>query len=70
MKSQNPKEIEQAIKLAYSSLVSHLHWTYARSSEGANFHKRAVQEYAKIILILSNQYRIVKKKKQLKTPPL
>lgn len=64
MKSQNPKEIEQAIKLAYGSLMSHLPWTYLRSSEGVNFHKKCVREYAKIILILSNQYRVVKKKKK------
>lgn len=69
MKSQNHKDIEKAIKLAYSSLMSHLPWTYLRSSEGTNFHCSAIREYAQIILTLSNQYRIIKKKKDVKKKP-
>ncbi len=47
------KEIERAIRLTYSSLESHLHWTHAKSSEGKTFHKKCIREYSELIFILS-----------------
>jgi hypothetical protein len=54
--SQRSKEIERAMKLAWSSLESHLPYTYGRSSEGTKFHIKCVKEYVQIIENLSNLY--------------
>jgi hypothetical protein len=45
MKDERAKKIEEAIKLIYDSLDSHLEWTHRQSSE-----------YAQLILILTQLY--------------
>jgi hypothetical protein len=50
------KIIERAIRLAFSSLESHLYWTHKKTTEGKTFHKTAAKEYAEIISILSQLY--------------
>ncbi len=50
------KKIEQAIKLTYDSLQSHLKYTHAHSSEGQKFHIKCVKEYAEVIKLLSELY--------------
>ena len=47
--NQRAKSVEKIIRLAYSSLESHLNWTHAKTSEGIAFHKQAVKEYVSII---------------------
>lgn len=54
--TQRSKNVEIIIKLAWSSLKSHLPWTYKNSSEGQKFHKLCVMEYAKIIENASKLY--------------
>lgn len=50
---QTPKQrailVMEIIELSYVSLLSHLEWTHRRSSEGFQWHKDAVKDYAKII---------------------
>ena len=52
-KNCKDKKIERAIRLTWESLQSHLYWTHSKSSEGKQFHKKAIREYAEIISILS-----------------
>jgi hypothetical protein len=52
-KTKKEREIEEAIRLTWSSLESHLRYTYAKSAEGTRFHKKCTQEYARVIEILS-----------------
>ena len=47
------KILEEVIKSVWSSLVSHLPYTYLKSSEGKRFHKTCVKDYADIINKLS-----------------
>jgi hypothetical protein len=47
------KILEEVIKSVWSSLVSHLPYTYQKSSEGKIFHKKCVREYSVIIDKLS-----------------
>jgi hypothetical protein len=56
MKNERAKKIEQAIRLIWESLESHLYYTHAKSSEGIRFHKRCVRDYAALIKILSELY--------------
>jgi hypothetical protein len=56
MKDERAKKIEEAIKLIYDSLDSHLEWTHRQSSEGRAFHKKCAAEYAQLILILTQLY--------------
>lgn len=50
---EKAKKIERAIRLAWSSLESHLQWTHKKSSEGEKFHKQCLGEYAELIKILT-----------------
>lgn len=50
---EKAKKIERAIRLAWSSLESHLQWTHKKSSEGEKFHKQCLEEYAELIKILT-----------------
>jgi len=52
-KQNKDKKKERAIRLTWTSLESHLYWTHSKSSEGKQFHKRAIKEYVEIISILS-----------------
>lgn len=47
------KKIVKAVRLVWSSLQSHLEYTYKKSWEGKQFHKKAIREYSEIISILS-----------------
>lgn len=49
MKKNRAKNVEKIIRQAWISLETHLHWTYAKSSEGKKFHRQAVKEYLEII---------------------
>ena len=49
MKKDRAKIVEKIIRLAWNSLESHLYWTHAKSSEGKQFHKKAIREYLEII---------------------
>lgn len=55
-KNRKPKQIERGIRLAWSSLDSHLRYTYLKSWEKEAFHKRCVVEYAELIKILASLY--------------
>ena len=53
------KEIEKAIRLAWSSLESHLQYTHSGRlirDEDRDFHKKCIEEYADIIKVLSQLY--------------
>ncbi len=52
-KKKRAEKIEEAIRLVWDSLQSHLEWTHKQSSEGEKFHKRCVSEYAILIQLLS-----------------
>ncbi len=56
IKHTREKKIDKAIRLVYDSLQSHLRYTYIKTSEGPEFHKICVREYADIIKILSELY--------------
>lgn len=52
-------KIDRAIKLAYSSLESHLGYTHQEElnkGETNKFHQKCVKEYSEIIKILSELY--------------
>lgn len=50
------QKIDEAIRLIWDSLQSHLEWTHKQSSEGEQFHKRCVKEYTALIKILTELY--------------
>lgn len=57
------KMIDEAIKLTWSSLQSHLGYTYTetpkgytRERTGRAFHKKCVQDYTRVITILTKLY--------------
>lgn len=53
------KEIDKAIRLAWSSLESHLQYTHSGKlvrDEDRDFHKKCIEEYADIIKVLSQLY--------------
>ena len=56
-KKHHRKEIVKSIKLAYSSLDSHLDYTDVpyKKGEPRGFHIRAIREYAEIIKTLADQ---------------
>ena len=55
--NKRAREIEKAMRLVWSSLDSHLPWTYDKRAEGGKaFQKKCVKEYAEILLILSHLY--------------
>lgn len=58
-KNKKSQEIEKAIRLAWSSLESHLGYTHSGklpSHESREFHQKCVGEYAEIINVLSKLY--------------
>lgn len=55
-KQRRAKLIAKIIKQSWTSLESHLFWTYRKSSEGEEFHKQAVKEYIDIIKNASELY--------------
>ena len=50
------KRIDICIRQVFSSLKSHLPYTYKKSKEGTKFHKKCVREYASIMKHLSKLY--------------
>ena len=54
--SERAKLIEEAIRLTWDSLESHLVYTYSKDEAGYEFHKQATKEYAKVIEILTQLY--------------
>lgn len=55
-KPEKNKDMEKAVRLVWSSLESHLTYTYRKSSEGKRFHLRCVKEYAKILEIITKHW--------------
>jgi hypothetical protein len=53
MTKEKAKKIEATIRSLYSSLESHLPYTYLKSTEGKAFHIKCVKDYAKDIQNLS-----------------
>ena len=43
------RHVEKIIRQTWSSLESHLKYTYRHTSEGQKFHKDCVREYVEII---------------------
>jgi hypothetical protein len=61
MKRNNDKIIEKIIKLTWSSLDSHLEWTYAKElgkGETNTFHRRCVRDYAETMYLVTQLYAI------------
>jgi hypothetical protein len=54
MNQEKAKKIEETIKSLFSSLESHLPYTYLKSSEGKYFHRKCVKNYARDINNLAN----------------
>lgn len=54
MKKEKAKKIEQTIKSLYSSLVSHLPYTYLKSPEGKKFHIQCIKDYSRDIKNLAD----------------
>lgn len=50
------QKIDEAIRLIWDSLQSHLEWTHKQSSEDEQFHKKCVKEYTALIKILTELY--------------
>ena len=53
--------IDEAMRLVYDSLQSHLSWTHAKpdqlvDGETAEFHKKCVKEYSRVLDLLSKLY--------------
>ena len=65
-KRKRARLIEDAMKLTWDSLSSHLEWTYGSKKEikrvvknnggSPSFHVKAIKEYSRIIQILSKLY--------------
>jgi len=53
-KINKEKHIEALIRLTYDSLQSHLKYTHISTSEGKDFHKKCVKDYALMINLLSD----------------
>lgn len=58
---ERAKKVEQAIRLAYGSLETHLRYTHGKlvthdRNETHAFHKRCVTEYATLIKLLTELY--------------
>ncbi len=49
------KRVEQAIRLTWLSLESHLAYTHQKDPASPQFHKRCVNDYAKTILLLGRK---------------
>jgi len=58
-KNRRAKDIEKGLRLAWSSLESHLYYTHSGKTprnENKAFHKKCVKEYSEIIRILTSLY--------------
>lgn len=58
-KNKRAQLVEEIIELAYASLESHMGWTQTKKlprKETPHFHKKSIQEYAKIIINASKLY--------------
>jgi len=53
---QRAIDVEKVILAQWSSLISHLEWTYKKSAEGKTFHKKCVKQYAEEILNTTKLY--------------
>ena len=53
---KRPQVIEKSIRAVWDSLESHLQYTYLKTKEGKQFHKKCVKEYALLIKWLSELY--------------
>ena len=49
LEDERAKKLEEAMRLTWSSLESHLPWMYGPSAEGRAFHIRCVGEYVETI---------------------
>lgn len=59
-RNEHNKKVSRAIKLAMSSLDSHVDYCYGapyKRTETTSFQVKCVQEYAELIFILSSLYR-------------
>ncbi len=60
-KSKRAKAIDEAIRLVYDSLQSHLPYTHVgpdslQPGETTQFHKNCVKEYSRVLELLSKLY--------------
>jgi hypothetical protein len=58
-KIKRAKRVAEGIRLAWSSLDSHLDWTHGKATskgETPKFHQKCVQEYAQLIKLLADLY--------------
>ena len=53
-KKTNRRKVERVIRKIWSSLESHLKYTYNKSTEGTKFHIQCVRDYAAMIKDLSD----------------
>lgn len=56
MKKKRAKRVSKAIREVWESLDSHLDFTYSKHPDGNKFHKKAVRDYAKLLVLLSKLY--------------
>ena len=56
------KILEEAIRLVWESLESHLEWTHRKSPEGTAFHVQCVKDYIKLMTLVTQLYDPPKKK--------
>lgn len=60
---ESTKELERGIRLAWESLDSHLPWIHRNNtSEGSQFHRQCIVDYAEMILIYAKRLPIKAKK--------
>ncbi|RTL06186.1 hypothetical protein EKK58_06100 [Candidatus Dependentiae bacterium] len=56
-KQQRAEKVNEAIRLVWGSLDSHLYYTNHTPKDGTNkFHQECVKEYARLITLLSELY--------------
>lgn len=53
---EREKVIEELVRLTWASLESHLSGTHSKTPEGEKFHKECIQDYARMIKLLSELY--------------
>jgi hypothetical protein len=53
---ERAKKVETAMRLAWSSLESHLQYTHGRHPDGKLHHKKCVKEYCELLRLLSELY--------------
>lgn len=57
LKQQRAEKVNEAIRLVWGSLDSHLYYTNHTPKDGTNkFHQECVKEYARLITLLSELY--------------